>query len=352
MRFIPPRCPRRDCAAHRDPVGRWFVRQGSYQPKCRRTPIPRFRCRICRRGFSRQTFRYDYRDHAPGCNVPLLRLLTSGVGLRQSARLLEIDIHAVQRKLKKLAAVCAGLHDNLSPRLAAGRTFLLDEEETFEQASIWPVTMPVLIEKETWFVVATDAAPIRRLAPLGSARRHLQEESEQRLGRRRDGSRASVRRTLQALEKRLDGGRFVLRTDEKSSYATLIREVFRGAARHETTSGRAPRTKQNPLFPINTTLAMTRDNNGRLRRRSWLVSKCCACLLQQMCLFLVYRNYVRCRFNRDDPDDTPAKKLGLLPRALHLREVLAWRQDWGQSSIHPTSSTAQRTVARALAAVA
>jgi len=352
LKFLPPRCPRSDCAAHRDPVGRWFVRHGSYQPKCRRTPIPRFRCRVCRHTFSRQTFRYDYRDQAPGCNVPLLRLLTSGVGLRQSARLLDLDIGAVQRKLEKLAANCAALHDNLSPHLAPGRTFLLDEEETFEQASIRPVTMPVLIEKETWFVVATDAAPIRRLAPVGTARRRLQEESEKRLGRRPDGSRASVRRTLQALAQRLEGGSLVLRTDEKSSYATLIRAVFRGAATHETTSGKAPRTQHNPLFAINTTLAMTRDNNGRLRRRSWLVSKRCACLQQQMCLFLVYRNYVRFRFNRDEPDDTPAKILGLLPRALQLREVLGWRQDWGPRSIHPMSSRAQRTVAETRRAVA
>ena len=90
---------------------------------------------------------------------------------------------------------------------------------------------------------------------------------------------------------------------------------------------------------------MTRDNNGRLRRRSWLVSKRCACLQQQMFLFLVYRNYVRCRFNSDERDETPASMLGLLPRALQLREVLAWRQDWGLRSIHPMSSTAQRAVA-------
>jgi transposase-like protein len=352
MKFLPPRCPRRDCAAHREPVGRWFVRHGTYQPKCRRTPIPRFRCLVCHRGFSRQTFRYDFRDHAPSCNVPLLRLLTSGVGLRQSARLLVIDISAVQRKLKKMAATCALLHGNLSPHLAPGSTFLLDEEETFEQASIQPVTMPVLIEKETWFVVATDAAPIRRLAPVGTTRRWLQEESERRLGRRPDESRASVLRTLQALAHRLGGGHLVLRTDEKSSYATLVREVFRGEAKHETTSGKAARTKHNPLFPINTTLAMTRDNNGRLRRRSWLVSKRCACLQQQMCLFLVYRNYVRYRFNRDEPDDTPARLLGLLPRALQLREVLGWRQDWDRRSIHPMSSRGQRTVAEARRAVA
>ena len=40
-----------------------------------------------------------------------------------------------------------------------------------------------------------------------------------------------------------------------------------------------------------------RRRYGRLRRRSWLVSKECKCLIQQAQLFLVYRNYMRRRFN-------------------------------------------------------
>jgi hypothetical protein len=352
MLFVPPRCPNILCDQHLRPTPGFFWRRGYYHPACRSERVPRFRCRTCRRGFSRQTFRQDYRDRRPATNVFLFKLLTSGVGLRQAGRCLQMNARSVQDKKLKMTRMLALLHENLSPTLPKGSCFVLDEEETYEGASIRPLTMPVLIEKETWFVVATDAAPIRRLAPVGTARRWLQEESERRLGRRPDESRASVLRTLQALAQRLGGGRLVLRSDEKSSYATLVREVFRGEERHETTSGKAARTKHNPLFPINTTLAMTRDNNGRLRRRSWLVSKRCACLQQQMCLFLVYRNYVRYRFNRDEPDDTPARLLGLLPRALQLREVLGWRQDWDRRSIHPMSSRGQRTVAEARREVA
>jgi hypothetical protein len=260
-----------------------------------------------------------------------------------------IDISAVQRKLKKMAATCALLHGNLSPHLAPGSTFLLDEEETFEQASIQPVTMPVLIEKETWFVLTTAVGSIRRLAPLGSARRARQDWEERR-GPRPDQSSACVRRVLQDLARRVPAGKILLRTDQKQSYATIAREVFGDRLVHETTAGSLLRNTSNPLFSINVTLAMTRDNCGRLRRRSWLVTKKAERLQNHLAMFTVYRNYVRRRFNRDKEAQTPAVLLGLLPRNLSREEVLAWRQDWGDCSIHPMSSNGLHTVRDAVPA--
>ena len=306
--------------------------------------MPRFKCRLCRKGFSRQTFRHDYYDKRPASNAPLLELLTSGVGLRQSGRCLKLNVHSVQRKLRKFSRTCSKMHDNLSPKLPPHRTFLLDEEETYEKSSIQPVTMPVLIELETWFIVAIGTAPIRRLAAEGTRRRAWQDQQEAKYGQRPDASRECVRETLLQLAARVAGGTFTLRSDEKSSYRTLLLEVFGEAVRHETTPGRASRTTSNPLFPINTTLAMTRDNNGRLRRRSWLVTKRREDLLAQMHLFMAYRNYVRRRFNRDHPNHTPAYLLHLVPRALRFEEVLAWRQDWGDRSVHPMSDSACHTI--------
>jgi len=42
--------------------------------------------------------------------------------------------------------------------------------------------------------------------------------------------------------------------------------------------------------------------------------------------------------------ETPASLLGLLPRHLHRDEILAWRQDWGDLSIHPMSRDGAHTV--------
>ena len=220
----------------------------------------------------------------------------------------------------------------------------MDEEETYEGTSIRPLTMPVVIEKETWFVVASSVGSIRRLAPPGSPRRRRQELDELRRGRRPDESRRCVREVLSSLRARIRGGLGLL-TDRKASYAKIARDLFGDRVSHPTTISTRRRDTRNPLFPINTTMAMTRDNCGRLRRRSWLVTRRAARLQDQMAIFTVYRNYVRRRFNRDDPDQTPACLLGLLPRNLRFAEVCRWRQDWGPRSVHPTSFSARRAVA-------
>jgi transposase-like protein len=344
MEFVPPFCPNTECDRHSAPKPRFFLRHGFYQPACRSEQVPRFRCRSCRRTFSSQTFRQDYRDRRPDLNRRLFEHLVSGTGYRQSARLLAMGVHAVQWKARKLARHAGHLHDNLCRKLPAGRTFVLDEEETYEHASIRTLTMPVLIEKDSWFVVATAVGPTRRLAPAGTRRRAWQDHEERTRGVRQDRSRECVVEVLQRLDQRLDGSAFVLRSDLKSSYGTIARELFGDRVTHERTAGSDPRTVRNPLFPINTTLAMTRDNCGRLRRQSWLVTKKGAYLQSQMHQFVVYRNYVRKRFNRDKEDKSPAVHLQLLPRSLTMSDAIRWRQDWGSNSIHPLSLDGSRRV--------
>jgi transposase-like protein len=349
MSFVPPRCPNPGCPQHLNPTAAFYRRRGYYQPQCRDEPIPRFKCRMCERGFSRQTFRHDYRDHRPQDNVPVFMLLVSGVGLRQLGRLLKMNAKSVQGKQRKMARTFGFLHENLTPRLPSGRGFLLDEEETYEQASIFPLTMPVLIEKETWFVVATAVGSIRRLAEPGTLRRARQDLAEKD-GPRPDESRIRVQDVLQQLARKVPEGNLLLLTDEKTSYVTLGKEVFGDRLVHEVTPSTLARGSFNPLFPINTTMAMTRDNCGRLRRRSWLVTKKAERLQHHLLLFTVYRNYVRRRFNHDRETDTPAKLLGLTPRHLVGEEVLAWRQDWAERSIHPMSFDGWRTVRETVAA--
>jgi len=280
--------------------------------------------------------------------VPLFELLVSGVGLRKAAELLRLDVHSVQKKKLKLGRTCRWLHDNLAPKLPEGRTFLLDEEETYEAASIRPLTVPLLIEHQTWFLVAATAGSIRRLAPRGTKRRERQERDELKSGRRRDESNACVGSVLGELTRRTSGP-LTLRTDEKRSYRTIARRLLGPRVTHLTTPGRAPRNQHNPLFAINITIAMTRDYCGRLRRRSWLVSKNKERLQNHLHIYIAYRNYVRRRFHRDDARETAAVLLGLLPRNLTFAETIRWRQDWGSRSVHPLSADGSRSIAQATA---
>jgi transposase-like protein len=315
---------------------------GYYVAKCRPHPIPRFRCSSCRHTFSRQTFRADYRDHRPDLNPRLFQSLASGVGLRQSARNLRLSQRCCELKFRKIARHLRRLHLNLSGPLPAGASFQMDEFETFEgRRNTRPLSVPVLIERDSRFLVWAESATIRPRGRMTSTRRQAVEAEEKRFGRRRDRSRRSVLRTLKRGSDLCGAlSSVLLESDKKGSYVRLAREAFgRHRVVHRTTSSKLPRTRLNPLFPINHTEAMMRDLTGRLRRRSWLVSKKRRYLDLALQMFACYRNYVRQRFNNDEC--SAAQRLGFAPRRMNESEMISWRQEWGRASIHPLAKASE-----------
>ena len=226
--FQPPRCPHRSCRHHLRPSPGFFTRSGSYTPKCRPRPVPRFRCRGCRRTFSRQTFRADYRDHRPDLNPKLFFLLVSGIGLRQSSRILGLTLRCTELKFRKLARHLRRLNLNLRGPLPEGASLQFDELETYEtRRNTRPLSVPVLIERETRFVVWAESAPIRPRGRKTQARERAIRAEEARFGPRKDLSRRSVQRTLRRgadLVEDLDS--VVFESDEKSSYPGLAGEAF------------------------------------------------------------------------------------------------------------------------------
>jgi len=348
--FDPPRCPNPACTQHASPRARFFVRNGHYPAKCRAHPVQRFVCKACGRSFSRQTFRQDYRDHKPHLNAELFSLLTSGVGLRQSSRLLGLSLRCTELKFRKIARHARELNRNLRGDLPREVRLQLDELETYEgRRNTRPVTLAVLIERPSRFMVGAESAPIPPSGKMSESRLEAIREDEKRFGKRRNESRRAVRAALR------EGARMaqhssciVLETDEKSTYPSLAREAF-GCERlvHERTNSKLARGTWNPLFPINHSEAMARDLVGRLRRDSWLVSKLRRYLDLGMELYMAYRNYVRRRFNWDE--QSPAQVLGFVERRMTPTELLSWRQDWGSRSIHPLARR-NESVAELLAA--
>ncbi len=340
--FQPPRCPNSECPRHLDPQPDFYVRHGYYRPLCRSHPVPRFRCRSCGKGFSRQTFRMDYHDHRPDLNPTVFMLLASGLGLRQTSRIVHMSLECTAMKFRKIARHLRDLNTNLRGPLADGSKFQFDELETYEgRRNARPLTLPVLIETDSRFVIWAESAPIRPRGKMTDARRRAIAQDEARLGPRMDESERAIRNTLaKAAELARDLEHVVLDTDEKSTYPKFAAQAF-GAERlsHHTTNSKLARGTWNPLFPINHTEAMARDLIGRLRRESWLVSKRADCLDLQMQLHIAYRNYLRKRFNRDN--QSPAQLLGFVDRRMRPTQLLSWRQDWGPWSIHPLSRRCQ-----------
>jgi transposase-like protein len=339
--FQPPRCPNRRCSQHLEPRPRFFIRKGSYRPLCRPRPVPRFRCRTCGKGFSRQTFRADYRDHRPDLNARVFIALATGIGLRQTARNVGLSHRCLELKFRKIARHLRRLNLNLRRPLPPGAQLQFDELETYEgRRNTRPLSLPILIERHSRYVIWAEAATIRPRGKMTRARELAILEDQRRYGRRKDLSRRSTSRVLKrGADLCADHPLVVLRTDEKSTYPGLAARAF-GVERlvHLCTNSKLARGTWNPLFPINHTEAMARDLCGRLRRESWLVSKKRRYLELGLQLWMAYRNYVRRRFNFDR--QSPAEWLGFAGRRMKPGELLTWRQDWGGRSPHPLSRKA------------
>ena len=206
--FEPPRCPNDSCPEFTRPRPRFFVRRGSYRARCRPHPIPRFRCKTCRRWFSRQTFRADYRDRKPHLNVRVIEMLCSGVGFRQTARILGLTRNNLEAKARKISRNASWLDRNLKAGVAArdmerpsGAPLEIhfDEFETYEtRRNTRPLTIAVLIESNTRFLIAASAAPIRPRGKMTKARIAAIAAEERTFGPRVDRSWLACRWAFRA----------------------------------------------------------------------------------------------------------------------------------------------------------
>ena len=330
--FHPPRCPYRECAAHLNPAGTFYRLDGRYQPRCRAHVVQRYRCRLCRRGFSRQSFRADRGQKKPYLNAEFLRLMLACVGLRQAARVLRVSRRTVERRFVWLAQHATRFHAAHLAGASLPGPFMLDELETFEGNRYQPVTVPVLIEPRSLFLIASSVGPLRRKGRMTQAQRLRRYEHERLHGRRPSESSAAVRTVLKRLGQCVvSQGPVVLHSDRRSLYARLGRRQFGGRFAWAPHSPAVRRDRRNPLFPINHTNARLRHFLARLRRRSWCVSKRRLRLQQHLQIAALWVNYCRPITNRTRM--TPAQALGLAERPYREEEVLAWRLD-----LHPVAA--------------
>lgn len=324
MRFQPPHCPHPDCRAHLARPFRYQLR-GTYPRACDGRRAQRFLCLECRRSFSAQRFRLDFRLQRPRLHLDLWSLLISKVTQRQSARMLCCDRKSVARRLELLGGHCRAWHRSRLARRALAGVFQLDELETFEHSRrLQPVTVPVLIQRGSYLVVDLGVAPLPCRGGLSPAYRRRKAEREARWGKRRSGSRAAVERCLETLRSGLRGAGGVLESDRKGAYASSLRRVLGGRVAHVRHDSGGRRDWGHPLFAINHTLAQLRDGVSRLVRRSWAASKRRERLELHLWVWACWRNYVRGITNRAR-HVTPAMAAGLVPRPIRKDELLAWR---------------------------
>ncbi|TVR05059.1 MAG: hypothetical protein EA403_03595, partial [Spirochaetaceae bacterium] len=164
--FEPPFCLNPKCRYHCErAAGKaavpWFYRHGSYHTEAF-GEVPRFRCRHCGRGCSRQSFRLDYYAKRVLDYRELLRQLVSCGSTRDMSRAFCATTSTVANRIERLARAAAALHAGVLQRIGVGEPLVIDGFQNFALSKYFPNNINVLIGQHSGLLYDCDYRTIRR----------------------------------------------------------------------------------------------------------------------------------------------------------------------------------------------
>jgi len=276
-------CPH--CHSHKIKKNGFFL---SHQG--RRTKVQRYACRGCRKFFSTQTNSLSYRAKKSYLDQPLFRLLNSAVSQRRAAKILGIHQTTVARKIVRLSKFAVeNLNANNGSKNLEKAVF--DEMETFEHTKMKPLSIAVAVEEGARRILSMQVAQM-------PAKGLLAERSQKKYGPREDKRPAALSTMLQTI-KGAAKATLTLKSDESPRYPRQVRQVFGDAVEYRQFKGRRGCVVGqgelkaggfDPLFSLNHTCAMTRDNVKRLSRKTWCTTKKPEMLQHMLNLYACYHN--------------------------------------------------------------
>lgn len=266
------------------------VRFGGFYRKSDRRWIQRYRCARCGKHFSQSTHQAAYGQKKRHLNHKIFQLLSSGVSQRRTAKLLQIHLTTVSRKLEFLGNQARLWNCRNRHQRCASKDVQFDDLETIEHTKLKPVSVTLAVEKKSRFIIGFE---VSRMPSKG----HLAKRSRKKYGLRKDERPQGHDRLFRKIQNQIIPTA-TLTSDENPMYPKVIRSYF-PKAKHETVKGaRGSSTGQgeikaqkfDPLFSLNHTCAMFRANINRLFRKTWCTTKKLQPLIDHIEIYTKYHN--------------------------------------------------------------
>ena len=318
----PAFCPNPRCDSRTKSTPWRYKKKGFFLRDHKPQRIQRYLCQHCGRNFSSQTFSTSYWLREGRLLEPLFKRLVSCSGLRQIAREMEVSHSTIQRLTERLGRHCLLFHERLRARTAPAEPVALDGLRSFEHSQYWPMDLNLLVGA-SHYVYGFNDAELRRSGAMRPSQRRKRARLEKRHGR---PDPQATRRQVEELLRRIvpPGGTAVIRSDEHPAYPQAMRRLRDRTFQHETISSKAARTTQNPLFPVNLADLLLRHCSANHKRETIAFSKRRQGALYRAAIWVVWKNYIK-SLSENRRDAPPAKGLGLIVRALTVRQILAHR---------------------------
>ena len=315
-------CPNPDCDSRADPATWRFRKKGFFSRTHHPHKVQRYQCQHCGRCFSSQTFSPTYWLRYTNLLERVFHRLVGGSCLRQISRELGVAPATVQRHTERLGRHCLLFHERLRPKGAPTEPLVLDGFRTFEHSQYWPFDLNLLVGT-SHYVYGFGEAELRRSGTMRPSQKAKRARLERQHGR---PAPQATRDSVKELVGRIvpPGASATILSDEHQSYPRALRQLPDRTIQHETTSSKASRTTQNPLFPVNLADLLLRHSSANHKRETIAFSKRRQGALYRMAIFAVWRNYVKST-SENRRDEPPGVTIGVIGKRLTVRKVLKTR---------------------------
>jgi hypothetical protein len=278
----------------------WFTREGCHHTRAFGR-VPRFRCRLCGRSFSTQTFSLDYYAKKVVGYKDLLDCHGGSMSLRGIGRAIGANCGTVQNRIDRLARQALAMHANLRPLAMAGEDVCIDGFVSFDVSQFFPNEITISVTSASRFVLDLSHATRRRSGTMTAAQKARAAGLYSAVAFERGAIARTFRDVLSSLEAERPpspGKPLVVITDEKKEYAGAIHRsrIWKnqdGEHRfvHHTVNSQLPRTFQNPLFASNYVDREIRKDQANHHRESVCFSRNVANGMSRLALYLIAHNY-------------------------------------------------------------
>ncbi len=286
-----PSCPNLSCSSFSENIH--TRKDGFYSREDDSRTIQRYYCKQCRKRFSTSTHTLEYNQKKRRVNIPLLKLLCSKVSIRRSALILGINKNTVLAKTIYLAKKSNIENSFFLNQLKGPISHIqFDDLITKEQTKMKPLSITIAVDVKSRAILAMKVSQIGAFG-------HLAKKAVKRYGKRKNNHFKISNDMLAGLTTIIDKN-VLIETDEHKRYPDIIKanfpmathKAYKGEQACVVGQGELKKNANDPLFVINHTCAMLRDNVGSLVRRSWGLSQKAYMLQHHLDIFQYFYNKI------------------------------------------------------------
>lgn len=212
--------------------------------------------------------------------------------MRRAAYLLKLSRRTVERKLLFLGLKAEFQLRAYNYKTKAAVKVEFDDLETIEHTKYKPLSVTLAVEATTRRILGIE---VSRMPAKGLLARKAREMYGHRPDERREGRRRFFKKLRYIV-----GEDAHFRSDSNPYYPTDLKEFFPNSSHEQvlgvrgavTGQGELKKTAFDPIFSLNHTCAMLRDNVKRLSRRSWCTTKKPENLRAHLMIYAAFHNEV------------------------------------------------------------